>query len=906
MSSGAWWVVACGAVALSPARGRAEVATPMQPGDRAPVFYAAPATAGARAVQLDTAAVAVLRQRIALDLRGVTIPDALAAIGARSGLRFVYDRAVLPPSARVTVAGAEGTVAAALTRVLAGVNVDVELERDGLASIVARHAAPQTGSIIGRVTDAKTGAPLPRASLFLEGRARGATTSDSGTYRISDVAAGSYTLVVRFLGYVEVRRPVMVTAGQLAVADIALTQSVNELDQVVVAGTVVPTEVKAIPTPVSVITADDIDLQRPQTVVQLFRQVVPSAVAWDLGTDPEQTAMSVRGGSTLDIGSGSLKVYLDGIEITNRSLAAIDPQSIDRIEVIRGPQAATIYGSDAIGGVLLVTMKNGIAGLSRPQIDLQLAAGVVQGPYAHQGGGDAARQEYSGSLTGGTPAASYNLGGGYASTGNWVAQGATAVPSAFGSLHVAQGRFTIDVSGRDYTQHTGQAIPPDFALTGVPTFAKPLNDVVTTQEQTVGTSIGFAPFAWWRHSLSVGIDRTLSGLHSSAPRLTTAADTFSTIEQQNESKTTVAYNTSVTLTLSRVVSAVVTAGADHYELDNDSYFTSGATNTTGTIQTDPAQPFVVSQTPVTNTGVFAQSQLGLADRLFLTVGVRAERNSTFGPALGTPVFPRYGIAYAPSIGAVTLKMRASYGEAIRPPGPGDEDAVLTPSVLQLANARLSPERQSGWDTGIDVAFGGQGSIGITYYDQVARELIDAVTLNADTVPQVQQFQNLGRIRNRGLELEGTVRLAIGQLSGQYAITSSRVEALDATYGGDLEVGDQLLVVPRHTGGLSLAIVPLRRTTITVGLSFVGAWTNYDVLAELRCFGGTGPCPSTNRGFIRSYPAFTKVSLAVTRQITPMLSAFVSVKNLTNNEDTEFFNSVPIQGRTTVAGLRLHY
>ena len=654
------------------------------------------------------------------------------------------------------------------------------------------------------------------------------------------------------------------------------------------------------------ITATDIDLQRPQTVAQLFRQAVPSAIAWDVATDPQQTTFAVRGGSTLNIGSGSMKVYLDGIEVTDRTFAAVDPASIDRIEVIRGPEAGTIYGSDAISGVMLVITRHGSANSARPEVNLQAAAGVVQGPYANQGGGNVARQEYSGSVNGGTPYASYSLGGGYTSTGNWVQQGATSAPSGFGSVHIVQDRITVDITGRDYVQHVGEAVPPDFASTGIPTYTKPNNEFLTSQEQTVGASIGFTPVSWWHHSLTIGIDRALNDLRTSAPALTTPADTFLFVDEQNESRLSFAYNTSVVLQMSRIVSASVTAGVDHYDLGNDSYFSTGATNTTGTIGTDPNQPFIVSRAPLTNSGVFAQAQVGVADQLFLTAGVRAERNSAFGQRLGTPVSPRFGVSYAPSFGSLTLKLRASYGQAIRPPDPGEEDAILTSSTLQLANPHLSPERQSGWDTGINAAFGGKGSLGITYYDQIASDLIDGVTINADTNPLVQQFQNLGRVRNRGLELEGTVRLGFGQLSAQYAFTTSRVESLGPLYGGDLRVGDQLLVVPHHTGGLSLAMSPLRRTTVTVGLSYVGTWTNYDVLAELRCFGGTGPCAANSRGFIHPYPGFAKANLAVTQQITPVVSAFVTVKNVTNNDASEFFNAVPVQGRVTVAGVRVRY
>ncbi len=541
-----------------------------------------------------------------------------------------------------------------------------------------------------------------------------------------------------------------------------------------------------------------------------------------------------------------------------------------------------------------------------PQIDLQVAAGVVQSPYAHQGGGDVARQEYSGSVTGGTPTASYNFGGGYATTGNWVAQGATFVPSAFGTVHLTQGQLSINITGRDYGQREGQSIPPDFAATGIPTYTKPANIVASSQEQTLGANLVYTPFGWWRHSLTVGVDRARRRNPADGASADHARRHFPDSRQDNDSKTTVAYNTSVTVALNTALSATMTVGADHYEVDDNNIFSAGATNTSGTIQTDPNQPFIVGRQAITNTGAFAQTQIGVADQLFFTAGVRAERNSSFGQSLGTPVSPRYGISYAPSIGTVTLKVRASYGQAIRAPSAGDEDAFVTPFTLQLANPRLSPERQSGWDTGIDLGVAGRGSIGVTYYNQLASDLIEGVTVNADTTPIVQQFQNLGRVRNQGLEFEANYRLPIGQLSAQYAITDSRVESLNPTYGGDLRVGDSPLVVPGHTAGVSLAVAPLRGTSLTFGLSDVGSWRNYDVLAELDCFGGTGPCAASSRGYIKAYPEFVKANLAVTQQINAVVSAFVSIKNLTNNEVYEFFNAVPIQGRLTVVGLRVRY
>ncbi len=277
----AWRVFASLATLVIAVSSSAESAAPMPATNTGPTFYAAPAGPGARPQRLDTARTALLHQRISLDLHAATIPEALAAIGQVSGLRFTYDRAVLPAGVRVDLSGDAVTVAAAVTIALRGANADVDVTPDGLASILARPALQTGATITGRVSDSKTGQGIPRATLLLEGVAKGATTNDSGGYRIADVAPGTYTLEVRFLGYVASRHTVTVTAGQQVVVNVALIQSVNELDQVVVAGTVAPTEVKAVPTPVSVITGTDIELQRPQTVVQLLREAVPSAVSWD-------------------------------------------------------------------------------------------------------------------------------------------------------------------------------------------------------------------------------------------------------------------------------------------------------------------------------------------------------------------------------------------------------------------------------------------------------------------------------------------------------------------------------------------------------------------------------------------------------------------------------------------------
>jgi outer membrane receptor protein involved in Fe transport len=170
----------------------------------------------------------------------------------------------------------------------------------------------------------------------------------------------------------------------------------------------------------------------------------------------------------------------------------------------------------------------------------------------------------------------------------------------------------------------------------------------------------------------------------------------------------------------------------------------------------------------------------------------------------------------------------------------------------------------------------------------------------------QQFQNVGRVKNTGLEVEGGLALGRITLRGQYGYARARVEQLSPTYAGDLEVGDQARLRPKHTAGASVTATPLARTTISAGLAYVGSWTTTDFVALFGCFGGTEPCRPTGRDYVTTYPGLVKLNASLIQQFTPLLSAFVSVENLTNNEKHEISNLNPVTGRSSTFGLRLQY
>jgi outer membrane receptor protein involved in Fe transport len=556
--------------------------------------------------------------------------------------------------------------------------------------------------------------------------------------------------------------------------------------------------------------------------------------------------------------------------------------------------------------VIQIFTKRGDAGLARPQVDAEASAGMLQTPYAGYGG--VLRQKYVAAIRGGGSDVSYNFGAGYTRTGDYLPNGEVSRqsnPSIYGGMHFARGMVTADVAGRYYVQNNPYNLSPDLLQTGFAYFSKPFDRPYQYQNQTMGTQITLTPTSWWQNRVTVGVDRYSSDWAQTQPRLTTPSDTLLNVGDVAEAKASIGYNTSVHGTLSPGISGSITAGFDHYSLTVNDWLTGGAINTIGGIQTDADQPVSAERFTTNNSGYFAQVQVGVRERLFLTGGLRAEQNSNFGDSLGTPISPRAGLSYVQEVGGTTLKIRGSWGRAIHAPSPGFKSASDDPFGATLANPQLGPERQKGGDVGVDAVFGPRGSASVTYFDQTAEGLIQYVPIQFATAP-TYQYQNVGQIKNTGIEVEGTLQVGQVQFRGQYAYTRARLNRLAPGYTGDFRIGDQAQNTPKHTAGAGLSFIPFARTMVSAGLTYVGSWTNYDDVGEFRCFGGTGPCQPSSRDYLISYPGFAKVNATITEQVTPLVSGFVSVDNLTNNQASEITNSSAAIGRITTVGLRFHY
>ncbi len=228
-----------------------------------------------------------------------------------------------------------------------------------------------TGTVIGRVTNAETGAPIPGATIAVTGAPAGAITRGDGSYRFA-LRPGTYELRTRLIGYASARDTVVVRAGETVSRNFRITQAAAGIGQVVVLGSrTQPRTSLESPAPVDVLSAAEIRSTGRTETAQIIQALAPSfnfprptvadgtdhvRPATLRGLGPDQVLVLVNGKrrhtSALVNVNGTIGRGSTGVDLN-----AIPAQMIDHIEILRDGAAAQ-YGSDAIAGVINIVLKS--------------------------------------------------------------------------------------------------------------------------------------------------------------------------------------------------------------------------------------------------------------------------------------------------------------------------------------------------------------------------------------------------------------------------------------------------------------------------------------------------------------------------------------------------------------------
>ena len=249
-----------------------------------------------------------------------------------------------------------------------------------LLMLVTGTAMAQVGSIAGRITSVVTKGPLPESRVFLVGTGLIASSGPDGRYTLHNVPNGTYVVRVIHVGYLEQKQTVSVIGGGSASADFAMAVAPTALQEVVTTATGDQRRVE-IGNSISTVDASQRTQTAPITdLASLLVAQAPGVQVMPSNTVGVGARIRIRGASSLTLANDPIYV-IDGVRMRSDNGSAsgniftggavqsramdINPEEIESIEIVKGPSAATLYGTDAANGVIVITTKRGRVGPTR-------------------------------------------------------------------------------------------------------------------------------------------------------------------------------------------------------------------------------------------------------------------------------------------------------------------------------------------------------------------------------------------------------------------------------------------------------------------------------------------------------------------------------------------------------------
>ncbi|HEX6536182.1 MAG TPA: TonB-dependent receptor plug domain-containing protein [Gemmatimonadaceae bacterium] len=846
-----------------------------------------------------------LERRVSLDLRNVTLKDALHAIDRQAHLGLAFTPRVVPVNRRVSVHSDSITAGEALERVLRGTGVKAVVTTSETVMLVKEESdrrdaeVDTTGhaAVLVRVVDTTTSKPIAGAVIGVQGTRLTTTTNEQGFGLLRSVSSGLRVMTVRFLGYAPAERQIVVPDSGYLRVDFALHMGMTRLQDVVTTATGQRRRYE-LGNDITILDVDSIVATQPiSSVTDLLEGRVPGlTVQHTSGAPGDPSRLRLRGNDPIVIVDG-VRVYAAQSDSNSANLASnkfggffssgqqvaapspldqIDPNSIETIEVMKGPSAATLYGPDAANGVIVITTKRGRSGPATWSVSASRGTSYMPGQYpigtyrwAHDYHGHTplfcgiatftcvqdsvahfqalnddkytvlghgASTNLSLGVSGGTTGLTYALQGSYSDeTGipklpdverqRFQAEHGTAPPSWM--EHPQQltswsgtGRLTaklgeradasistmltrekqrrstleqqiatlmttyVDPATGTYWRGSAFTFSPVDAL--LPDFYQRATDDATNF--TNSASINWRPRTWLTTSADAGINvvsrddeillpRGMLAFSDSAGRLNTG--------HGGSVVSTVNLRATATAPLPLGFHLQIATGANYTKTATSSLSTgvTGLADGTSSINNASEIDFATqASTDVTSFGWYLEPSF-THRRFTISTGLRLDGSSSFGSNVKLPVFPKLGASWLISEEPFfpfknffdVFRVRAAYGRAGVWPGPADqlrlyttarpwwdgglEDATEIRST-SIGNSQLRPERSTEMEGGFDAdMLGDRLSIGVTGYRKMRYDAIMSVPVAPSVYGDfVTMMQNIGVIRNTGLELNVTTQL----------------------------------------------------------------------------------------------------------------------------------------------------
>jgi len=593
--------------------------------------------------------------------------------------------------------------------------------------------------------------------------------------------------------------------------------------EIVVTATRLETPAKEIASSVTVITRERLEQSKKATVIEALQEVSGVSIIQN-GPPGGAASVFLRGAN-----SEHTLILMDGVELNDpispsRSfdLAHLTLDNVERIEILRGPQS-TLYGSDALGGVVnIITKKR----MGKPKLSLSsvggsygtiITSGEISGStnrihyslgtsYFRSEGFSASRANYEGNKE----------KDGYRNFSLWGRLGFRLFDNLDVDLLLRTLNTQIDIDNFGTAQDDDPNNVQDYDALFVKTQIRNLM-LNNRWELKLGLSV-------------VDYDRRHENPTDEAHLLDSENGFFKSKLVKIDWQNNLFLHETNTFTL----------GIDYQQEQGESEYNSDG------IWGPYSSIFPLRQAHVT--GFYLQDQIRLANRFFATLGLRLDDHSQFGPAV------TYRLAPAFFIEATQTKFRATYGTAFKSPSLYQLYAPGT-FLGPIGNTELNPEKSIGWDVGVEQQLlGGKVMLGATYFDNDYKDLI-----NFDFL---QGYLNIGKAESKGTEILILARPFDDMLfNATYTRTEARDKDTDAI----------LLRRPKHKFTANLNYNFFKKGNIHLSLIYIGERDDeyYDSLTWT----------STRE----TLPSYSLLNAAVSFNFTSSFQIFCRLDNIFNKE-----------------------
>lgn len=303
--------------------------------------------------------------KISLELRNVSVVDVLKTIENQSEFYFVYNKDAIDLDRKVDLNAKNLRVDEILDYLFKGSNVSYTItDRHIILSTLETSQQPIT--ISGKVSDT-SGGPLPGVSVVVKGTTVGTITDTDGKFVLTKIP-GNTMLQFSFVG-MKVQE---INVGNKTSINIVLEEESVGIEEVVAIGYGIAKK-SDLTGAITQVKADKMKNYSPSNVSDLLRTSIPGLTAGYSNTAKGNSSMLIRGETTLTAGSSPL-VVLDGV-IYNGDLSDINPDDIDRMDIMKDASSAAVYGSRATNGVIAITTKKGNG--DKPTINVSSTFGIA-------------------------------------------------------------------------------------------------------------------------------------------------------------------------------------------------------------------------------------------------------------------------------------------------------------------------------------------------------------------------------------------------------------------------------------------------------------------------------------------------------------------------------------------------